>query len=268
MIFGVSTVADTMEEPQNLRDAKYPEEIVLYKITDHEWRSPDNHRWGPGTRCDARQEVESTGKKWIGLHELSTHFNKPRKVKLIQAYTHPVLAALLYRGHMSVESPILWDGNGEVAAESDDNRVYCNWIRVRDIVPMPVISDETRMKFGFGAVYKVYQDERFRDYILDWVGGKDRDGKLARELAEYTNKQVQNTQKDKAGKLANGEAIAAFAAHWMCFAAIAFGDPAKRDDRLTAVWTANAALEANRAAKMMKKPIDLVEVAELTMMAR
>jgi len=240
-------------------------ESILYQITDQEWSTPDGHRWGPGTLCNARPESTSTG--WIRVNQLSEHLNKPKKLKLIPGYRHSILASLLFRAHISIDSPVLWESRGEVVEESVDGRVYCEWMRPKETVRLPKISDYTRMKFGFGAVSKVYKDPKFQDYILDWIGGDARESGRAKTFIESTRKDI---RKDENGYFADGESVAAFAANWMCYAAQTFSDinAINTGGRLVETWTANAAVEANRAAFMMKKNFSLENIAELVMTAR
>jgi hypothetical protein len=90
-----------------------------------------------------------------------------------RACTHPIIAALLRRVYFDSNKPVLWECVGNIKHLTAEKFAYCTELTTKYTTTFPMISDYTRMKFGFGCVSKVYKDKVFQEWILDWVGGND-----------------------------------------------------------------------------------------------
>ncbi len=244
----------------DIRKASYPESTIFYQVTDQDWATPDGHRWGPGTLCQAKtQRAETTG--WIRPEDITKILMGPKKLKLIPAYKHPVMASMLFRAHINIDHPVMWESYGSVVEETIEGRVHCDSMRPHAIIRNPRISDYTRVLFALNAVYKVYKDEIFLNFIGDWIEN-------TKDIVERCQRMISRTQqhakKNKAGGFDEPFAAAAFAANWVAYAAHSFSASTIQDESVII----NAVIEAKRAAAMMGMDLDLENILERTMSAK
>jgi hypothetical protein len=207
--------------------------------------------------------------KWMTLENLEDIYKNRQKSELLVAHTHPVIALLMNRVTYNVDDPILWECSGEVDKITQDRVARCRRLTTKEEGLLPIISPLTRVRFGFGCVTKVYKNDQFNDWILDWFGDKDQLFKRGREITDNCIKDVQKATKEKGEN--SPEAMAGRAAHWMCQAASAHQDWMYREGTVKAieVWTAKAANESIRAAEAMNlSEFDVVKIAEVSMAAR
>lgn len=238
---------------------------LLYKLTDRNLESTQRLQWGK----EQTRFIENRASKWMSLNEAETWIKKPKPYgRWLFAYTHPVIACLLYRsqhGPEGLDDPILWEATGNTKYLTVDKVALCSEMTTHRPLDMPTISPFTRMKFGFGCVAKVYKNELYQEWILDWVGDKDRSSEKSRRMASYCAMEFEGEQKKNGEFTAKSQA--AWAAQWMCWAAGAYDHNVKNN--LIEFWISQAAVEAAKAAhRMNNKDFDLVTIAEITMSAR
>lgn len=242
----------------------------LYMLTDRNSFS-NGFRWASGRTHSWKDTRLLMSSKWMSMDQLGDIYkNKTnQKNKLLIAHTHPVIALLMNRVTYDVDDPILWECSGDVDSITPDRVAHCKTLQTKEEGLLPVINPLTRIRFGFGCVTKVYKDEEYNEWILDWFGSKDMLFKRGKEIMEKCIKTVQETVKQKGEDCP--EAIAGFAAQWMCCATTAYQDWMYRDGMTKTIemWTAKAAQESFLAAQKMKLDnFDLVRIAEVSMAAR
>lgn len=238
---------------------------ILYFLTDAKWKSKDGGDWSFGRTRNIYKPTK--GSSWLSKDEFQSIYEKQN---WFRAFTHPVIAILLNRIYIDIDDPSVWECNGRINHLMISKLAFCSEITTKKLLRKPKISLHTRILFGFGCVAKVYKDVVFMDWLLDWVGCKNRSYRKAGDMAAYCAKQVAWDQKNHHGQLST-TGRAAWAAYWMCWACVAFADPSMidRSTRLVELWTAQAAVEANLVAHETKlTDFDLITIAEVTMTAK
>jgi hypothetical protein len=242
--------------------AEYYEPIVdhpaLYILTDSMWKA-EGFSWGPSSTNSSCNKNSD----WSSVYEDLTE-NKDEK-KYILAYTHPIIAILLNRIRNDEDHQILWECSGKVRYITVDKIAHCEKLKTERFRPVtPKISIFTRMKFGFACVTKIYNESVFYNWVLDWIGGKDRSIKKIKEIENYFSQLIVKEQGKKETDYA--EVTKLFCVYWMCLAA---QEAHAGSEKLAEKFTALAALEAVRFAHDNKvKDFDLVKIAECIMSAR
>lgn len=234
----------------------------LYVITDSVWKTENGLRWGYGVHHTAGL-TSTPGRVWLSL----TEFLDYNKDQYLFAYTHPVLAMLFYRVDTTIHDPILWQAAGKVRHITIDGIAHCSELSTTRDINCPSIGLETRMRFGFACVHKVYNNTIFEDYILDWYSGKDRSRATAERLVETFGALARYEEAREGAQEAERKRV--WAAHWMCLAATNYREDISIKDRnLMEYWTGMAAMEAARVAYLSESFLDLVGIAEMVMAAK
>ena len=133
--------------------------MKLYKLTDSDFCTHKNTKWGENVTHSVTGEVE--------LCKNALH-----------AYTDPRLAAILNPIHSDFINPILWEAEGNVVVR-DHTKVGCNRLTTIRQIPLPKISTEQRAKFAITCAKKVCKDKKFNDWADKWLSGEDRTKKSA-----------------------------------------------------------------------------------------
>ncbi len=62
----------------------------------------------------------------------------------------------------------LWKGTAKVSKIFPDGLVYCEEITINKQIPFPVISDKSKIRIGFGVIYKFCHDIKISNFIFNW----------------------------------------------------------------------------------------------------
>ena len=199
---------------------------TLYKLTTSDYKTrkghPEETQWGEGVTHTVSGEGELCGRGWL------------------HAYTNPLLAVLLNPIHAAIENPVLWECSGEIGKNDRGLKVGCKQLITKNILPIPQISTEQKVRFAILCAMEVCAEPNFRVWANNWLDGKDRSEAAAR-AAE-----------------AAAEAVAWAAAEAAEAAAWAAAEAAARAAETVAVAALVAALAAAEAAA----DIDLIAIAE------
>lgn len=224
----------------------------LYKLTNQSFTS-DGVRWNVGEKKTAPGERLSTGRY-------------PISKNWIQAFSHPMLAALLGRVYDRFDHPIMFECEGFPKYQTADGRVFCTELTTKSLVTYPVISPLTRIRFALGCVMKIFPDEKFREWVLDWYSNKRRTVESAKNMINHCKFEVETESKiNITTKVRISEA-----AQLACWACVAHSDQSyyPNNAKLVDYWTGLAAMQANKAAYLGGIDFDLVTLAEIAMSAR
>lgn len=218
----------------------------LYMITDSNWQTDDNRQWGV-----------KVGNVAVG-EELKDGMCQIDKAKWLRAYTHHVIAAIMHPR----DGGVLWECDGVVRHMDVCSRAYCLGLTTVRNRRMPMLSDETRIKFGFACAKAVYKNERFLGWVTDWLAGQDRSSEKAKDIAESCYEDM----KSGCDKM-DAKSRAAWSAQWMCWCCnIMVAEPDKKNTLYK--WIGTAIGEAVFAAWQGGIQLDLIKVAETVMAAK
>ena len=130
--------------------------MTLYKLTDEYGGTRNKTQWGAGI------EHTATGSGG-GLCSAS----------VIHAYRHPILAALFNPIHAGFNSPQLWEAEGEVLLD-DGLKVGCRKVKTLRKIPLPVITQNQRVRFSIYVALLNCTDPCFTAWAENWLSGRDR----------------------------------------------------------------------------------------------
>jgi hypothetical protein len=147
----------------------------LYKLTTQDWLTrkgwSNETKWGPGV------EHKALGKGFL----CTSGF--------IHAYTHPKLAVLLNPIYSDIENPVLWRCEGKVVKSDRGLKVGCRRLKTVEIIDLPVIAREQRIKFAILCALEAHKDAEYGDWASDyvdwakaWLDGRDRSIDTVRTL--------------------------------------------------------------------------------------
>lgn len=143
---------------------------TLYKLTDqlHRTRAglSNETQWGEDVEHSAKGDSKNLcSDGWI------------------HAYTSPILAVILNPIHADIDSPILWEAEGEIG-KSDGCKVGCRTLKTVRVIPLPKVTTEQWVKFSILCAKRVYKDAEWGAWADAWLSEKDRSYGAARAAAE------------------------------------------------------------------------------------
>jgi hypothetical protein len=202
---------------------------IFYKLTDQNGytraRYPNACLWGPGVTQHGTGEGDLCGPGFI------------------HAYKHPLLAVLLNPIHANIQSPRLWEAEGEIAKDDKGLKVGCVSLTTLRELPLPVVTDEQRVRFAILCAKEVVSDRAWNHWADKWLDGTDRSAAAAAAAARKACKAWTAAWPARKARVA-------LAAAWAALAALA----ADAAEARKAGWAADAAADA--------KPLDLIALAE------
>lgn len=213
----------------------------LYKLTDEHDRTRGPTQWGAVVSHRGTGDGNLCGPGWI------------------HAYTHPLLALMFNPVHANIQSPHLWESDGEVARHDLGTKVGCLSLTTLWRLPLPQVSPQQRVNFGLLCAQRVYSDG---------VWGSWAQGRLAgskEQLAGWDDYFPYYCYGDSA------ELLASMAAHHAVLAAqhadyLSLGRwAARKDQELSEIHAAEAASVAARAWHEIHPGgtlLDLIALAE------
>jgi len=135
--------------------------MKLYKLTNHNNRTRSGCKWAEDCEHHASGNGGLCGPGWL------------------HAYTHPLLAVFLSPVHVDWwRTARLWEADGDVGKD-DGTKVGCTRLHTIREIPLPVVTDEQRIRFGIGAAAVVWQKDGFLAWARGWLAGTDRTVKSA-----------------------------------------------------------------------------------------
>ena len=172
----------------------------LYKLTDEYGNSSNRTHWSEGIKHEIVKELRDNSKPLCTKHYL-------------HAYESPLVAAFMNPIHAAYANPILWQATGWV--QKRDNQLKCGCFSLRTIqkVPLPVITQNQRVRAAIYCSLTQPQSEHFKKWAAKWLAGEDRTAYAAANAVAYA---AANTV---AYAAANAAAYAAYAADAYAYAA-------------------------------------------------
>ena len=136
--------------------------MKLYKITDKSGYTRRNQEgetlWGE----NVTHKAGARGKK------LCTN-------QVIHCYKDPYLAVFMNpeHGNYDTKTMLLWEARGRIVAD-DGTKLGCKTLTTIKQIPVPKITTEQLIEIATKCATKVYSDEKFQKWALNWVSGKNR----------------------------------------------------------------------------------------------
>ncbi len=215
----------------------------LYKLTNEYGNSFNHTHWSEGIKHEIVKELRDNSKPLCTEHYL-------------HAYENPLVAAFMNPIHANYANPILWQATGWV--QKRDNQLKCGCFSLRTIqkVPLPVITQNQRVRAAIYCSLTQPQSEHFKKWATKWLAGEDRTAKAADATAyAVANAVVYAAAKaaDAAAKAADATAKAAAADAYADAYAVAYAAANAAADN-AAYAAANAAAAFN-LIKILKRSI-------------
>lgn len=229
-------------------------ESTLYKVTNERNCSYNGTLWGQNcTRC-ASGVITDDGQLAINENS-SKHW--------LHAYTHPVLAVFFNRIHNPRTKFRVWACTGRPQVMSPEGRVGCIELTTQYIMPTPVITNITRVRIAMEAVRRLYTENTFNLWSMNWMTGVERISTVDRRMADWCwSRMKQLLHSD----FRPDQGFLAFAACQVCEAAMKHQKESMSDKAKLNYLTASAAmLAAMIAHQMNNKYFDMVKVIENVM---
>lgn len=175
----------------------------------------------------------------------------------IHCYNHPILAVIFnpIHGGYGPKTAHLWEC--EIAGRmKEDGGIKFGVEKLRTIrrMPLPIVTNEQKVKFGILCVLEVYYDKKFRKWASRWLSGKDR----TREAAEVAKDIIKTVGPAGSPEREDQLAEASWAAKTITTAA------ESSPERVMGL-PARAAERAAVTAEATKKKIDFIKIAEKAM---
>jgi len=170
---------------------------------------------------------------------------------VIHAYLDPRLAVILNPIHAVIVYPKLWEAEGEIVVRDGQLLVGVKSLTTIKEIPLPVITDEQKVKFAILCALEVYQEETFVSWANKWLSGEDHSGVV----------------KDAAGAWSRRANITNWSdphtsAHCAASAANTLSEPGSEKVFVWAAYTMNSATWALAA---VNKYIDLIAILDKAM---
>lgn len=171
----------------------------LYKLTNELDKTRNETQWGPGISHKA------TGP---GTDLCSNAY--------IHAYESPELAIIMNPVHADFWNPHLWKARGVIKI-SDGTKCGCKSIMTIKRIPIPIVTDEQKIKFGILAALEVCEDPYFVKWTNDWLNGLNID--INNYLLGYIDNNYNNVPMESAAYAirafnSKSPVYAAYAAHY------------------------------------------------------
>ncbi len=142
---------------------------MLYKLTDRHGMtragSPNACKWGENITHSGTGEGPLCSEGWV------------------HAYTSPLLAVLLNPVHANIQSPRLWEAEGEIGLSNSGLKVGCQSLTTIAEIEVPQISAPQRTAFGILCAKEVCPAPEWVAWADGWLRGEDRTQTAARAAA-------------------------------------------------------------------------------------
>ena len=211
----------------------------LYKLTNEYGNSFNHTHWSEGIKHEIVKELRDNSKPLCTKHYL-------------HAYESPLVAAFMNPIHAAYANPILWQATGWV--QKRDNQLKCGCFSLRTIqkVPLPVITQNQRVRAAIYCSLTQPQSEHFKKWATKWLAGEDRTAKAADATAKAAAAAADAYAVAYAA--ADAAAYAAADAYAVAYAAYAADNAADNAAYAAAYAAANAAAAFN-LIKILKRSI-------------
>lgn len=207
--------------------------MKLYKLTDQDMRTHGGYQWELGKEVTVEPDEH-------GERRLCTR-------TVLHAYRDPLLAVLMNPIHADIDSPRLFEAEGEIVAD-DGAKVGCSQLRLVRELDVPQVTVEQRIRFAVLCALEVCDEPGFVTWAQRWLLGEDRTAGAAWVAADAADAAGAETAARAAAGAATTSAGARVAetAAWAAVWAV--------------VWAAEAAARAEAFAAK-RADVDLVALA-------
>jgi len=130
--------------------------MKLYKLTNQDGTTFGGCQWGEDVTHTTDGKGDLCGPGWL------------------HAYTDPLLAVFLNPVHGCFVNPLLWEAEGEIGKNDDGTKVGCTALTTIRQIPLPVVTNEQRVRFGILCAMQVYAELSFVVWAKKWLSGDDR----------------------------------------------------------------------------------------------
>jgi hypothetical protein len=193
--------------------------MKCYKLTDQNWKTRNNTKWGPNVTHVTHDNIDRKlcSSSWI-------HF-----------YTDPVLAILMNPNHADFNNPVLWDAESTGEELHESLKSGAKGLTTIKIVETPEITIVQKVCFAILCSKHVYNNPLWIEWADKYLSGEDRTQKSAFDVAAF-----------HAAAAVHADAVhAAAAAAAAVRAAVVYSDHASVHDYAAAVAAADAAAYAS-----------------------
>src|SRR4030042_1210886 len=241
----------------------------LYKVTDADCQTHER----TGLRGTTKWEigVKRTG-RWGGI---------------IRASRHPQLAILFFISDNPLNTPRLWEAEGNIVSKStlstDDEAfgtVECSELTILRELEITWISSEKLVAFAILCALEVYQEQKFVTWASAWLEGRDRTEGAAEAVYDSANAIATGIVKDNVNTISTSPAVRIAAASAAVRAAFAARTLKWKDEQInrpdlqggfksalaaqgsaeSAIWSARyAAMAQSMAGKETIDPLQILE---------
>lgn len=181
--------------------------MKLYKLTDQNFCTYNNTKWGIDVTHTASGKGELCSKGWL------------------HAYSHPLIAAFMNPIHGNFEDPILWIAEGEPKTFNGALKLGTSSLTTKRQIEFPNLSLEFRVRVAIKIALSVYKAPAFVKWALDWLSDKDRTTaratRVAREIAAWA---ALGPVRGAALGAVSAAAEAAKAAEWAALGAVEWAE--------------------------------------------
>ena len=144
---------------------------MLYKITDKDGYTRKGETGETKWSENVTHKARGKGK------ELCTN-------GVTHCYKDPYQAVLMNpnHGNYNPKTMLLWEAKGKVIAD-DSTKSGCKQLTTIKQIPVPEITIEQRVEIAIRCAMKVYKDDKFQEWALNWIMNKDRSANAANATA-------------------------------------------------------------------------------------
>jgi len=99
---------------------------------------------------------------------------------VIHCYKDLTVALMLNPIHANFTNPRAWEAEGEVLANDNGLKFgVASLTTIKEILPLPKITTEQRVRFGIFCALKVYKEPKFIEWANNWLSGVERSAEAA-----------------------------------------------------------------------------------------
>lgn len=133
--------------------------ITVYKLTDSYNITRNDTCWELGKWLETDGvEQELCNSSWL------------------HAYSHPLLAALLWEQHVDYDKKRLYraEAKGNILREDNGSKLGASKMRIMKRIRMPRITLRQKQEIVLRGLMKYYKNKEFVKWAKNWLSGKDR----------------------------------------------------------------------------------------------
>ena len=140
---------------------------MLYKLTDKNWETRNNTKWGYNITHEVSGKGALCSKGWL------------------HAYEDLNIAAFLNPIHANFNPCVAWEAEGVVGLRDGQLKVGCSKLTTMRLIELPSITTTQRVFFAISCAKTVYCDSQFITWADKWITGADRSADAAALAAAW-----------------------------------------------------------------------------------